>query len=158
MLKSMYKFIFNTFHNSIRVSYWPCPIVLSGMQHRAWWTSSLPTKFLLLLIMLSLKLVCIDRHFFWILRPSSKKYRDLQDLHIYYSCSLTFTVSEANDGYLSSKTLNRSSHWTRKCTHGIITVVSNHLAFLPGIHVHVPFVCMETSVDCCSGIMTRMLP
>lgn len=98
MLKSMYKFVFNTFHSSIRVSYWPCPIVLSGMQHRAWWTSSLPTRILLLLIMLPLKLICIDKHFFFLIlwppsRNVNKKYWGLQDLHIYCSCNLTFPLS-----------------------------------------------------------------
>lgn len=155
MLKNMYKFVFNTFHTSIRVSYWPCPVVLRGMQHRAWWTSSLPTRILLLLIMLPLKLICIDKHFFF--NPVATFQECKQE--VLGSAGFTYllfmqpdipTVSEAHDGYLSSKTLNILSHWTRKCTHGIITVVSNHLAFFPGLYVHIPFVHMETSVDCCS--------
>lgn len=64
MLKTMYKFMLNTFDHSISISYWSCAIVLKWNVAQSWWTSLLPTRILLLFVMLSLKLVCIDRNFF----------------------------------------------------------------------------------------------
>lgn len=77
-------------------------------------------------------------------------------MHIYCVCILTLpTVSEAIMGICHQKFL--TDHPTGQesaLMGGIITVLSNHLAFLPGTYVPVPFVRTET---CCSGISTGTL-